>query len=381
MKLNYLKLIENEDNFFMDRALNLSLEGLGNVYPNPLVGAVIVKDNKIIAEGFHRKYGDIHAEAMAIKNAREKNLNLKGASLYLTLEPCNFEGSGKINPPCAPLIYNSGISKVFIANFDQNPKTFKKGFNYLQDKGIEVITNLGSKKANLLNERFFKYSKEKIPFIHLKIATSLDSKIATKYNESKWISSKSSRQITHEMRALSDCILVGIETVIRDDPSLNIRIPDYKGREILKIVLDSKLRIPLESKLIKNFKDSLLIFASEKNKNSKNAKILQDLGVSLEFVSEKNNCLNLSDVIEAISKRSKVSLFVEGGASVFSSFLKEGLYDKISLFLSPIIIGEGISAIKNISIDKLKDAIAFKDLKIFSKGLEGDTLLEIYKKN
>lgn len=328
----------------MQKALEISLKG--NPSPNPFVGCVIVKDNKIIAEGFHEFFGGPHAEINALNKAGKKARN---AEMFVSLEPCNHYGK---TPPCTKAIINAGIKKVFVAIKDPNPLVNGKGLTELKNAGIETETGLLKEKAEKINEAFIKFQKTKSPFVILKAAITLDGKIASEEFDSKWISSEESRKRAHELRSKVDAILVGENTVLKDNPKLTSRIE--KNRNPLRVILASK-------KLFYNlnvFNDSnFLVFTTNKKLFSEK----EFEGKVIELKSE-NNLLDLNELLTELGKRNISSLLVEGGSKIFTSFLKEKLADNLMLFVSPKILGSGIPVFGDLEIKKISDSIKLKKM-------------------
>jgi len=247
-------------NFYMEKALKLAKKGEGKVNPNPKVGAIVIKDNKIIGEGYHKYFGGPHAEVYALREAGEK---AKGATIYVTLEPCSHYGK---TPPCAKAIVKAGIAKAVIAMKDPNSLVQGRGIDILKQNGIEVVTDIMEKESKELNEVFIKYITKKEPFVVLKTASTLDGKIATKKGESKWITGEESRYRVHQIRNDLSGIMVGIGTIIKDNPLLTTRIEE--GRSPKAIIVDSNLRIPLESKILETINArSIYIAITKKNKD------------------------------------------------------------------------------------------------------------------
>ena len=354
----------SKDELFMKRALDLAAFGGFNVSPNPLVGAVIVKNGKIIAEGYHEKFGENHAEINAISTAKRKNLDLKGATFYVNLEPCvHFDG--KKTGSCTDAISESGISRVIVAMRDPNPKVSGKGIYLLKRRGIKVEVGCLKALALKLNRKFIKWVGTGIPFVAMKVAMSLDGKIATKTGDSKWITSEKSREFVHELRDGFDAILVGINTVIKDNPALV-----GKKHEPLRIVLDSSLRIPNNSNVLR---DNNVILITTDVASSDKIKALRKRGVRVEVFPKKHS---LASLLRFFGKNRISSLFVEGGAEIFGSFIDEKLVDKYYWFISPKIIGGGSakSAVGGNGINKIKDAVLLKNRLI--KDIDGDLLIE-----
>jgi diaminohydroxyphosphoribosylaminopyrimidine deaminase/5-amino-6-(5-phosphoribosylamino)uracil reductase len=342
------------DEFFMRKAICLAEQGRGFVSPNPLVGAVIVKNGKIIGHGYHKKFGDAHAEVNAFKNARE---SVKGATLYVTLEPCNY--LSKKTPPCVPTIIKSGIKKVVIGTLDCNPKTCNKGVIDLQKAGIKTKVGVLKEEVEKQNEYYFKYTKTGLPFVILKLGITLDGRIATNTGESKWITTPLSRQFDQKLRKDADAILVGVGTVLRDNPRLTCRIVAKKN--LTKVILDSNLKTPLEANVLKG-KCPVIIFT---NKDSIKTLSLISKGVEIIKVKKDiNRLLSWQQILTQLSKRNIASVLIEGGARVASSALQANVVGKIYLIFAPKILGEGLSFSDYLKLSGLNSSIKLKDYKI-----------------
>ena len=314
----------------MRLALSLAKKGEGKVSPNPMVGAVLVKNGKLIAKGYHRYFGGPHAEVEAIQRAKDK---ARGCTLYVTLEPCSHYGK---TPPCTQAIIRAGIRRVVIATLDPNPINSGRGVQELKKAGIETELGVCEEEATKVNEAFFKFMKKKIPFVVVKVASSLDGKIATSKGESKWITGQKAREFAHRLRGKMDAILVGINTVISDDPSLLAPSKDSLAR----VILDSKLRIPLNSKILKNQdKADTFIFTTSKADRQKLCE-LKSRGIKVAIVKEdQDGRVDLEEVLKKLASLEIMILLVEGGGKVIGSFFDKGLVDKLFLFLAPRIIG------------------------------------------
>ena len=319
---------------FMLRALTLAEKARGRTSPNPLVGAVLIKNGKIIAEGFHEKAGKDHAEIVALKKAKG---NAKGATLYVTLEPCCHHGK---TPPCADAIIAAGVAKVVVATQDPNPLVAGKGIARLKKAGIPVMIGLLQKESQQLNEGWNKFITQKLPFVTLKAACSLDGKIAAEDGTSKWISNDLSRQKVHEMRAASDAVLVGVNTVLKDDPRLNVRLKKKDGvRHPLRVIVDTHLDTPPGAAVLHSFGGKVIIATA--SDNSRRAKALEEEGATVLRLPEKNKRVNLRELMAELGKRDVVNLMMEGGSELYSSALNEGIVDKLALFFAPILLGGG----------------------------------------
>jgi len=359
--------------FYMKRAIKLAKRGLGRTSPNPVVGAVIVKEGKIVGEGYHRQAGLPHAEIEAIKAAGNK---AKGADLYVTLEPCNHHGR---TPPCTEAILKAGIKRVFIGMHDPNPHVTGGGEKYLRQNGIYVETGILEKECQHLNEVFIKYVTTGLPFVSLKLAATLDGKIALASGEAKWITNEKSRRFVHHLRDIHDAILVGIGTVLKDNPSLTTRLPNKKGKDPLRIILDTHLRIPLKAKLLHlKSKASTLIITGPKASDKK-IEALKNLGAEVMGVNLENGKLSLKELLKILGQRKITSVLVEGGAKVAASFLKQRLVDKTYFFYAPKLFGgKHISMIADLDITSMEEIISFKTISI--KRFDNDILVIGYPK-
>lgn len=318
--------MESVDKIFLQKTLVLAQKGYGWTNPNPLVGCVIVKNGKIIAKGYHTKAGNAHAEIEALSTAKE---DVKGATLYVNVEPCSHTGK---TPPCVEAIIKSGIKRVVYATDDPNPKVKGKSTTLFKKAGIAVTSGILQKGAYLLNEAFFTFHEKNRPFIALKFAASLDGKIATKTGDSKWITNEKARRYGHLLRSQYQAILVGIQTILQDDPHLGAQIKGAK--DPIRIVLDSTLKIPLTSHVLR---DTNVIIATTAKANQAKKKVLQQKNITvLECGDHK---ISLHTLLAELTKREIISILVEGGGSVHGSFVDARLVDKVYAFYAPIIIG------------------------------------------
>lgn len=322
--------------FFMKRCLQLARKAEGFTNPNPMVGAVIVKDNKIISEGYHKKAGGEHAEVIAIERAGK---NFKDAILYVNLEPCSTYGR---TPPCTDRIINSNIRKVVIAMKDPNPVHNGRGINILSKAGVEVITGVMEAEARELNRVFIKHITQRIPYITIKAALTLDGRIADYKGNSKWISSDRVRFYFHkEIRRKVDAILVGINTILKDNPSLSARRPDgsYYKKQPVKIILDARFRIPEYANLFKaGGSDAIVVIGKNVRKFNKEQKFIAR-GIKILKAPLKNSRIDLRWLVKELYRLGICHILVEGGGKVISDFLAQGLCDELYLSYSPLIIG------------------------------------------
>ena len=351
------------DEYFMKIALDLAKKGIGFTNPNPLVGAVIVKDGKIIGKGYHEKYGKNHAEVNALNNAVE---NVKDATMYVTLEPCSHFGK---TPPCANRIAESGIKKVVIAMEDPNTLVSGKGIEILRENGLEVKVGVLKKEAEKLNEIFIKYILTKIPFTIMKAGMSLDGKIATYTGDSRWVTGEKARKYGHLLRQKASAILVGVNTVIMDDPMLNTRLDNMECIDPVKVIVDSSGRIPITSKVL-NINPSSTIVVVTKFALEENIKAIRRKGAEVIVSPAKNGRVDLRFLVEELGKREIDSLLIEGGGEVSFSFLKEDLVDKVVFFIAPKIIGgrDAKTPVEGEGMAYIKDVIDLKEIEITKLG-------------
>lgn len=315
-----------KDAKYVKRALRLAEKGLGSTFPNPMVGAVVVKGDRIVGEGYHRKAGGPHAEIEALRVA---GTSAAGATLYVNLEPCSHWGK---TPPCVDAIIQAKIKKVVCCMRDPNPQVSGAGIRRLRRAGIEISVGCLTDEAEMLNEGFLAFHRTGRPFVAIKFAASLDGKIATHSGDSKWITNGRARAYARSLRSRYQSVLVGINTVLRDDPHLGARI---KGRsDPLRIILDSMLKIPLKSQVLRD--TNVLVFATRRANRTKYKK-LADAGVDVVMCAGKS--ISLQTVMKELVRRNVVSVFVEGGGAVLGSFVDAGLVDKVYAFHAPILIG------------------------------------------
>lgn len=362
------------DKYYMKRALDLSLNGIGKTSPNPLVGAVIVKDGKIIGEGYHEYFGGPHAEVNAINNATE---DVEGATIYVTLEPCSHYGK---TPPCADLLVSKKLSKVIISMIDPNPKVAGNGVEILKRSGIEVVIGTLEKEARKVNEIFLKYIKEKKPFCILKTAMTIDGKIATKTGESMWITNEKSRNYVHELRNRVSGIMVGVNTIISDNPSLTTRL-ERGGTDATRIIVDSSLRIPLDSKILKNNSPKKTIVVTTEKADSNKLQELKNIeGVEVVITPMKESRVDLNYLFDYLGEKGIDSVIVEGGSTLNFSIVKEGLVDKVITFIAPKILGgkDAKSPVGGDGFEILTDAALLHDIQIST--FDEDIMIEAYVK-
>lgn len=350
----------NEHEFYMKLAIENAAAMKGQTDPNPLVGAVIVSHNRIVGVGAHLKAGGPHAEIHALNMAGEQ---ARGGTMYVTLEPCSHYGR---TGPCAVAIVQAGIKKVYVATLDPNPIVAGNGVSILKEANIEVVVGICEKESREMNEVFNKFIVSKVPFVTLKSATTLDGKISSFTSDSKWITSEEARKDVHQLRHEHTGILVGVQTVIKDDPELTTRIEH--GRNPVRIILDSQLRTPLHSRVVKDQKAETWIFTSKKyDKEIKMA--LEDHNVKI-FVTSGEERVNIQEVLRILGNNSISSVLIEGGGEVNASFLEEKLVDKLVVYMAPKIIGgkQAPGFIGGQGIEKMADAIDLQNLDIIKIG-------------
>jgi diaminohydroxyphosphoribosylaminopyrimidine deaminase/5-amino-6-(5-phosphoribosylamino)uracil reductase len=330
----------NQDKKLMLSALKLARRGIGSVEPNPAVGAVIVKANQIIGRGRHKKFGGPHAEINALEDCKTLGVNPRGAAMYVTLEPCSHQGK---TGPCTQAIIEAKVAKVFVATIDPSEHAGGKGIKQLRDAGIEVQTGICETQARLLNAPFIKFAATGKCWVTLKWAQSIDGKVATaepRPSGSGWISGEQSRKDVHKLRRRAQAILVGVNTVIADDPLLTAR--PGKEKKLTRIVLDNHLRLPLDCKLIKTAKKSPVLIYTNENTVRTNSEIVAQItkkGAELLAYPDTQGRSNLYFLLDELSKRGIGHLLVEGGPRVLTSFLKEQLADEIVVYIAPKILG------------------------------------------
>ena len=345
---------------YMELALKLAKKGLGRTSPNPMVGCVVVKDGKIVTEGYHHIYGDFHAERVALNKCEE---DLTGADMYVTLEPCCHQGK---TPPCTDIIIERGIGRVFIGAMDPNPKVAGKGAQILRDHGIQVETGILEKECLELNEVFMHFITRNIPYIAMKYAMTMDGKIATYTGDSKWVTGEEARKHVHQLRKRYSSIMVGIGTVLIDDPMLNCRIET--GVDPIRVICDSHLRIPMESQIVKTAKHIPTIVAHAVHDEEKE-KRLKEAGVDLIF-SSVDGQVDFCDLVKKMAKRGIDSILIEGGGTFHGTVLKSGLVDRIYCYMAPKLIGgkEAKSPVEGDGFSLMKEAVEIDDTEIIKVG-------------
>lgn len=361
------------DEKYMQRAIELAKKGIGAVNPNPLVGAVIVKEGRIIGEGYHARYGGLHAERAAFANLTE---DAKGASMYVTLEPCCHFGK---QPPCTEAIVRHGISHVYVGSDDPNTKVCGKGISYLREHGVVVDTQMMKEECDKLNEVFFHYITTNTPYVVMKYAMTLDGKIATRSGKSKWITGEAARYRVAESRNEYMGIMAGIGTVLADDPMLTCRMDG--GRNPIRIICDSSLRIPLDSNIVNTAKDvKTIVVASDGCKDiRKKAEQLSKHGIEIISVSRNADGLDLKELMIKLGEKGIDGILLEGGGTLNYSALTAGIVNELNVYIAPKIFGgaSALSPVEGVGVESPDDAGKF----ILKRTEQlGEDILLVYKR-
>lgn len=380
---------------FMRIALEQARKGLGRVSPNPAVGCVITKNNEVVATGYHRRFGGPHAEIMALKKADRA---ARGATLYVTLEPCCHFGK---TPPCTDEIIKAGIKEVVAAMADPNPTNNGRGFSKLHKNGIKIISGILKKEAEGLNKAFIERMRKGRPYITVKMAQSLDGKIATRTGESKWISSEASRAMVQRLRSRHDAVMVGVNTIIKDDPLLNIRrsslaaspsrrrsqawshlsvrplaVARRSYKNPVKIIVDSKLRTPTDARIFSKDSPARVIIATTTITPLKKEELLARKGAEVLRIKDNSGRVDLKSLLRRLSRMGIGSILVEGGGEITASLFDNKLVDKLILFIAPILIGgrDAVTSLEGEGIKRLKDAFRLDGMR--TKRIAGDLMVE-----
>jgi diaminohydroxyphosphoribosylaminopyrimidine deaminase/5-amino-6-(5-phosphoribosylamino)uracil reductase len=348
---------------FMERALRLARKGAGWVNPNPMVGAVLVREGRIIGEGFHEYFGGPHAEVNALSGSAE---DPEGATLYVTMEPCSHYGK---TPPCVDRIVTSRLARVVIGMQDPNPEVNGKGIEYLESHGIRVDTGLLEEECRILNERFIKYITTGMPFVVLKTAMTLDGKTATVTNASRWITGEGSRRLVHHLRQELSAVMVGADTVIHDNPLLNIRLKGKTWKNPLKVIADTRARIPLEAAVLQN-DPQLTILAVAATADPAKRKQVERLGAQVVVCPLRNHHVDLEFLLHSLGTMGIDSVMIEGGSMLAFSALLEKLVDKVVTFVAPKILGgkEAPTPVGGDGIATMEQALRLRALKVRKVG-------------
>lgn len=368
---------------YMRRAIELAKKGSGHVNPNPLVGAVIVRDGEIIGEGYHECYGQLHAERNAIANAKKRGNSLEGSTIYVTLEPCCHYGK---TPPCTEAIIEEKIARVVVGSDDPNPLVSGKGFQMLREKGIEVIPHFLKEECDAMNHVFFHYIRTGTPYVAMKYAMTMDGKIACYTGDSKWVTGEESRAHVQTLRNHYKGIMAGIGTVLADDPMLNCRIEG--GRDPIRIIADSHLRIPMDSQLVRTAGQQPLIVACLPDADEEKAAQLQGKGVEVlripgvttaDITEEQKEVISLPVLMKELGARKIDGILLEGGGQLNESALQAGIVDRIYCYIAPKIFGgaQAKTPVEGQGLTRAADAWQFNRIGMQEFGQ--DILLEYEK--
>lgn len=368
---------------YMRRAIELAKKGSGHVNPNPLVGAVIVRDGEIIGEGYHECYGQLHAERNAIANAKKRGNSLEGSTIYVTLEPCCHYGK---TPPCTEAIIEEKIARVVVGSDDPNPLVSGKGFQMLREKGIEVIPHFLKEECDAMNHVFFHYIRTGTPYVAMKYAMTMDGKIACYTGDSKWVTGEESRAHVQTLRNHYKGIMAGIGTVLADDPMLNCRIEG--GRDPIRIITDSHLRIPMDSQLVRTAGQQPLIVACLPDADEEKAAQLQEKGVEVlripgvttaDITEEQKEVISLPILMKELGARKIDGILLEGGGQLNESALQAGIVDRIYCYIAPKIFGgaQAKTPVEGQGLTRAADAWQFNRIGMQEFGQ--DILLEYEK--
>ncbi|MGM0508612.1 MAG: bifunctional diaminohydroxyphosphoribosylaminopyrimidine deaminase/5-amino-6-(5-phosphoribosylamino)uracil reductase RibD [Fusobacteriota bacterium] len=351
------------DKKYMKRAIELAKKGVGKVNPNPLVGAVVVKDGKIIGEGYHKKFGGPHAEVFALEEAGDR---AKGATIYVSLEPCSHYGK---TPPCAEKIIEFGIKRCVISMLDPNPLVAGNGVKRMEEAGIEVKSGILEEESSRLNRVFLKYIKDKMPYVFIKSAITLDGKTATKTKDSKWITNEEARKEGHKLRNKFMGIMVGKGTALADDPRLTCRIDG--GVDPYRIILDPRLDVKKDMNIIKSCNNRTIICINREVKETEKYKFFKEMGV--KFLEFSEDIFDMKEVFRKIGKLGIDSVLVEGGSHVISNVIKEDLVDGGVIFVAPKILGDNsaTSFVQGFNINHVADGkkLEVEDIKVYGNNV------------
>ncbi len=350
-----MKQPNKDDEAFMRLALREARKGLGRTSPNPLVGAVVVRDGAVVGKGFHRKAGTPHAEVHALRDA---GVHAKDATIYVTLEPCNHTGR---TPPCTHRILESGISRVVVGMVDPNPLVAGTGCLFLEEHDVEVAGLVLEEECLALNRPFVKHITTGLPWVIMKAGCSLDGKLAVSDGRCAWITGDKSRVEVHRIRDRVDAILIGVDTALNDDPSLTTRLPHKKGQDPTRVILDTHLRLTPQAKMLTLQSNAPTLIFCGKGVAIAKIDALTSSGARIHQVESKNGQLNLPHVLQKLGALQLNSLLVEGGHGIHTSFLKEGLVDQVSLFMAPLFLGqESIAVVGDLGITDVQQGKRFR---------------------
>ena len=360
----------DRDRHYMRLAIREARKGLGRTSPNPCVGAVVVKNNRVVGKGYHHRAGTPHAEVHALEAAGGQ---ARGATLYVTLEPCNHQGR---TPPCAEKVLAAGIGRLVVGMNDPNPLVRGGGNAYLLSRGLEVVAGVLSEQCRALNRPFIKHVTTGRPWVIMKAGQSLDGRIATRNGHSQWITQAPARERSHLWRDRVDAILVGIETVLADDPSLTARPRRRKGHDPLRVVLDSSLRLPLTARLLTQVSTArTLVFCGRKAALERRSSLAEAGAEVVEVQDDPRGGLVLAEVLKVLGQRAVNSLLVEGGGRIHAAFLKDGLYDQACIFVAPLFLGaDGVPAVGDLGLARVDGARRFTPSRV--QRLGNDIMIE-----
>jgi diaminohydroxyphosphoribosylaminopyrimidine deaminase/5-amino-6-(5-phosphoribosylamino)uracil reductase len=364
--------LDERDEVFMQRALDLAAKALGRTSPNPAVGAVIVRQGRVIGEGFHHRAGLPHAEIEAL---RRVNGSTRGATLYVNLEPCSHYGR---TPPCAEAVIAAGLKRVVIGMSDPNPLVRGRGLRRLRRAGIEIKTGVLKAKCERLNEDFAVFIRTGLPLVTLKLAASLDGRIATASGDSQWISGELSRRLVHELRNRADAVLVGAETVRADDPQLTCRVRG--GRDPLRVILDGRLTISPTARVCTQHSTArTLVVTAQENRDSEKRAVLERQGVEVLCLPAEQQRIRLRPLLAELGKRGLKHVLIEGGGQVAAGAFSEGVVDKVLFFYGPKLLGsEGRAMIGSLGVDRVAAGFTLYDIESYRLG--DDVLVSAYVK-
>jgi diaminohydroxyphosphoribosylaminopyrimidine deaminase/5-amino-6-(5-phosphoribosylamino)uracil reductase len=361
-----------DDPDFMQMALDLAIGGEGYTSPNPMVGAVLVNEGRVIGSGLHERVGGPHAEVNAIDAAGGL---AEGATLYVTLEPCNHTGR---TPPCTAKILRAGIRRVVIAMLDPNPKVAGGGADFLKQRGVQVEIGVCREQAQKLNEAFIKYVSTGRPFVITKCAATMDGRIATRTGDSRWVTGQKARQFVHRLRHAVDAVLVGIHTVQKDDPSLTTRLPDGRGKDAVRIILDTHLSISPDARLLQQSSNADTILVVGKAVSPHKVRAFEKTGTRVIRAELHNGLIDLDELMDRLGALQLTSLLIEGGSRVLASAFKAGIVDKVFFFYAPKILGgdDGVPICSGPGPELMRQSIAVSDVSVHR--FDDDILVEGY---
>ena len=349
------------DEDYMKLALRLARRGLGNTSPNPMVGAVIVKGGRIIGRGYHHYFGGNHAEVDAIKHSVE---DVTGATMYVNMEPCFHYGK---TPPCVDAVINNKITKVVIGMQDPDLRVNGKSIDKLKQASIETVVGVLEEECRVMNEAYIKHRSTGIPFVTVKFAQTLDGRIAAADGSSRWIASPESLKLAHRLRATHDAILAGVNNVLIDNPELTLRL--VKGRSPTRIILDSKLRIPLEAKVFQEQEKAPTIIATTPAADDGKLAVLRERGIEVIIVAtDLQGGVDLGRLLSTLGERDITSILVEGGSRVITSFIRRNLFDRLVVIVAPKILGKGLESIGDLNIENINQALSLSFEKTYRLG-------------